>query len=507
MSSISPIRVTGLSGNFDMEGIIEASMIRDKEKVNKAKQAQQIVKWKQEIYRDVIKESKNLYDKYLAPDSPNNITNKKAYSATKITSSDESIVVAKGSAGAEKINYQFAVSQMAEPAKVTIKLNSSDPIVQQFPPNASGASSLNIGGVNIPISGQDTTSTIVSKINSLCADNDIKASYSEMTGELIISRKKTGSSSDIDLKVIGNNNLAQQIANDNGITFATDASGNQVATVYGKNLEADVTDEHGRVTHINKEENSFNIDNIEYNVNSKGTAKLTSVTDTEEAVKKMKAFVDDYNKLMDKVYGLVTTKKPKGYPPLTDEQKEEMTTEEIEKWEKKAKEGILRNDDELRAFIEDIQSAFFGDGKNIVTLRKLGINESENYNKKGQISFNADAFSKALIDDSDKVYKTLAGYSSNYDDKGMFEKLKDIVYEYSGSSTSKFTKKAGMENSSSASQNVYSKQIAEQERNISRLIEKMNDKEKRLYAKYSALESLLNQYSSQMNYFSQAQGN
>ncbi len=35
-----------------------------------------------------------------------------------------------------------------------------------------------------------------------------------------------------------------------------------------------------------------------------------------------------------------------------------MTTEEIEKWEKKAKEGILRNDDELRGFVEDIQSAF-----------------------------------------------------------------------------------------------------------------------------------------------------
>ncbi len=36
-----------------------------------------------------------------------------------------------------------------------------------------------------------------------------------------------------------------------------------------------------------------------------------------------------------------------------------MTTEEIEKWEKKAKEGILRNDDELRAFVEDIQSMFW----------------------------------------------------------------------------------------------------------------------------------------------------
>ncbi|CZR95485.1 MULTISPECIES: flagellar filament capping protein FliD [unclassified Clostridioides] len=507
MSSISPIRVTGLSGNFDMEGIIEASMTRDKEKVNKAKQDQQIVKWKQEIYRDIIKESKSLYDKYLNVDSPNSIVSKKAYSATSITSSDESIIVAKGSAGAEKINYQFAVSQMAEPAKVTIKLNSSDPVVQQFPPNASGASSLNIGGVNIPISEQDTTSTIVSKINSLCAENDIKASYSEMTGELIISRKQTGSSSNIDLEVVGNDNLADQIANDNGITFATDAGGNKSAVVHGKNLEADVTDEYGRVTHINQEHNSFNIDNIDYNVNSKGTAKLVSVTDTEEATKNMKAFVEDYNALMDKVYGLVTTKKPKDYPPLTDEQKEDMTTEEIEKWEKKAKEGILRNDDELRAFVEDIQSMFFGNADTILALRKLGINESENYNKKGQISFDKDVFSNALIDDSDKVYKTLAGYSSNHDNKGLFEKLKDIVYEYSGSSTSKLPKKAGIEKTASASENVYSKQIAEQEKNISRLVEKMNDKEKRLYAKYSALESLLNQYSSQMNYFSQAQGN
>lgn len=31
-----------------------------------------------------------------------------------------------------------------------------------------------------------------------------------------------------------------------------------------------------------------------------------------------------------------------------------MIIEEIEKWEKKVKEGIFRNDDELRGFVEDI---------------------------------------------------------------------------------------------------------------------------------------------------------
>ncbi|NJI57745.1 hypothetical protein GSQ49_21735, partial [Clostridioides difficile] len=42
---------------------------------------------------------------------------------------------------------------------------------------------------------------------------------------------QTGSSSDINLRVIGNDNLAQQIANDNGITFINDAGGNKFANV------------------------------------------------------------------------------------------------------------------------------------------------------------------------------------------------------------------------------------------------------------------------------------
>lgn len=58
----------------------------------------------------------------------------------------------------------------------------------------------------------------------------------------------------------------------------------------------------------------------------------------------MKTFVDDYNKIMDKIYDLVTEKKDSDYPPLTEAQKEEMSEDEIKDWEKKAKQGILRND-------------------------------------------------------------------------------------------------------------------------------------------------------------------
>ena len=77
----------------------------------------------------------------------------------------------------------------------------------------------------------------------------------------------------------------------------------------------------------------------------------------------MKAFVEDYNKIMDKIYSLVTEKTNKDYPPLTEAQKEEMREEEIEKWEKKAKQGYLRNDSEMRRFMDNMQSAIFGDNR------------------------------------------------------------------------------------------------------------------------------------------------
>lgn len=519
MSRISPVRITGLSGSFDMEGVIEASMMKDQENVDKAKQAQQLVKWRQEIYRDVIKDTKDLYDKYFSSTSPNSIRSKNAYTSMSIKSSDESIIKASGSAGANKINYQFAVSQMAEPPKISIKMNPTLPILTQFPPNPNGSSTLTIKGKSISIDSKDNVQSIVTKINGAFTDNDVKATYSEMTGELVISLKQTGSSSKLPISigskdeeghlVGGNDKLADALG------LVDDGSGIRTKEVEGKNLKYTVKDSYGNLIPVNNGseiptydresgENLFTIDNITYDVGSIGTADLKSVTDTEQSTKNMKAFVDDYNKLLNKVYDLVTKKKSPDFPPLTDKQKEEMTTEEIEKWEKKSKEGILRNDNELRAFVDDVQKAFFGSSTSISILSKMGISEHEDYNKRGQISFDEKKFSQAIVDDSDLVYNTLAKYSSKDEEKGVYERLNGILYDYAGSSGSKFAKKSGIEKTASANDNIYSKDIAEKESNINRLIEKMNNKEDKLYSKYSALESLLNKFNSQMSYFDQS---
>ena len=200
---------------------------------------------------------------------------------------------------------------------------------------------------------------------------------------------------------------------------------------------------------------------------------------------------------MDKVYGLVTEKKNKDYSPLTDAQKEDMSEKEIEKWEKKAKVGLLRNDSEMRSFMDSMQTAIFGE--NAQFLNECGLTSSEDYNKRGQLSINEDKFRKSIQNEGDRVFKAFAGEKTS-----MLEKMKDTMNKYIGSSSSVFARKAGLEKTSSVVKNFYSEQIRRQEDMIKRLQRKMDDREEKLYKQFGQLEASMNKLNSQMNYFAQA---
>ena len=176
---------------------------------------------------------------------------------------------------------------------------------------------------------------------------------------------------------------------------------------------------------MENDSNTFTLDGITYNLHGTNvgeTASITSTQDTKSTVDKMKAFIDEYNSMMDNVYDLVTQKKNSDYPPLTEAQKEEMSEKEIENWEKKAKAGVLRNDNELRKFIEDMKGAVYGELEGLgISLSDIGINSVSDYNKPGQLSLDEEKFSKALKENGELVYKaTTAG----------LEKIKKVLVVY-----------------------------------------------------------------------------
>lgn len=520
VGSASSVRIPGLATGMDTDAMIKDMLSGEQQKIDKVKQKQQTVKWQQEIYREVMKDIKSLQDKYFSVTSPNSIMSSKAWNTLTIGSSNENVITASGSAGANKVDYSFNVVKLAQSAKMSstktgikndstleslglsgeqkfsIKFGDGDKDVSKeitirteplYETDKDGNFVLDKDGNKVVKEPADTVDTLIKKIND-STDGNVKASYSEMTGKFTIESTKTGENSK--LQIVDSSGI-ESGALDFLVTSPTSRSAK------GSNSQIEVKAKDGSFTKtLNEESNSFSIDGISYNVHTTGTCDITSKEDVQPVVDNMKKFVEDYNKIMDKIYSLVTEKGNKEYPPLTEAQKKDMSEEEIERWEKKAKEGLLRNDSEMRSFMDKMQNAIFGD--NMKFLMDCGLTSSEDYTKKGQLSLDEDKFKKELQNNSQKVYDSFAGGNDS-----VLEKMKDTMYDYVGTSSSVFAKKAGLEKTSSVVNNFYSEQIKRQEEAIKLLQRKMDDRENKLYKQFGQLEASMNKLNSQMNYFAQ----
>lgn len=557
MSSVSGIRLPGLATGMDTETMVKEMLTGEQNKIDKAKQKEQTLKWQQEIYREVINDVKGFNDKYFSFTSKDSILISSAWNTLAVNSSNPNVITATGSAGANQVDYKFDVINLAQPPRAesstslngkTIKKDSnlkdlglsgettfifrygdednevSKPItirtentykkeivpIQQV--DADGKPMVDADGKpvyvqKVDVDGKpmvdadgnpiyetkeidvldqpaDTIETLVKKINN-STSGEVKASYSEMTGKFTIESSKTGS--DSSLKIVSQNGKDE--------SEALDFLGFNAKGFTGTNSEVLVTSGSFSKT-LEEQSNSFTIDGIKYNVHAEGTSELTSKQDVQPVVDKMKAFVEDYNKIMDKVYDTLIQKPNREYPPLTESQKKDMDEDEIKKWEEKAKKGLLRNDSDMRKFMDDMQKSIFGD--NMQILNEMGLKSHENYNKRGQISLDETKFIKALENNSDKVYDMLAKGSSS-----VMENMKSTIGKYVGNSSSIFAKKAGLDKTASATNNFYSEQLKKQADAIKELQRKMNNKENDLYKKFGLLESNMNKFNSQMNYFAQ----
>ena len=82
---------------------------------------------------------------------------------------------------------------------------------------------------------------------------------------------------------------------------------------------------------------------------------LTGKSDGTELKNKIVEFIKDYNELLGHINGKLYEEYDKSYLPLTDEDKEGLSDSEIEKLEKKAQTGLLKNDSYLRNFADDMK--------------------------------------------------------------------------------------------------------------------------------------------------------
>ena len=101
---------------------------------------------------------------------------------------------------------------------------------------------------------------------------------------------------------------------------------------------------------ISRSSNSVNIGGVIIDLlkTSEDPVVITMRNDPTTLMEPIKKFVEDYNTMIDLINGLVKENVYRDFPPLSEAQKEEMSEKQIEKWEEKAKSGVLRGDSILR---------------------------------------------------------------------------------------------------------------------------------------------------------------
>jgi len=147
------------------------------------------------------------------------------------------------------------------------------------------------------------------------------------------------------------------------------------------------------------------------NVVKKYTETSVNTQDDVDGIYDMiKSFFKEYNDVIKEMDTRYNADRAKGYEPLTDDEKDAMSDDEVEKWETKIKDSLLRGDSDLSAAISalknNMNSSFVINGQKI-SLSTFGI-ETLSYfsaadNEHGIYHIDGDSDDEATSTNADKL--------------------------------------------------------------------------------------------------------
>lgn len=236
-----------------------------------------------------------------------------------------------------------------------------------------------------------------------------------------------------------------------------------------------------------------------------GPITFSVSNDVDSVYNSVKSFLKEYNSIMKEMQELYNAESSKGYEPLTSAEKKELSDDEVEEWEKKIKDSLLRRDSTLNGIISSMRSAMMSqvtyNGKTY-SLASFGIMTSTDYTEGGLLHIYGDADDAVYADQDDKLKKALQD-----DPEAVMNVLSD-VFENLRSAMSK--KMAGSKTSSAMTfYNDISmkKQISDYKKDITKWEDKLAAMEEAYYKKFSRMESAMAKLQSQQSNLSSLFGN
>lgn len=507
------IRMSGLASGMDTESIIKELMTAQRTKATKIENNITKLEWKQEKWKSL---NSKIYSLYTGPLSK--IRMQGSFMTKKAASSNEAKVEVTANSSVPEGSHSIKVKSVASAQYIT---GVKPPELTGYASYDTKLSALNLNapaGAAIKITAgtktkelEITADTTIGDFVSALQEAGLNASYDTVQQRFFISSKASGidnafsiTSADeankVDLTKLGLSDITVTKDPVNGTADVTVASG--VSLIEPKDAIIIYNGAEIRSATNSISANGLNI--TVKNVTNVDEVINISITKNTQAVYDMvKDFVKAYNDVLKELNTAYNADTAKGYDPLTDEQKKAMSEDDIEKWESRIKDSLLRRDGMAGSVINSmkaITAVKVTHGGKVYSLASFGI-KSGDYTEKGLLHVDGDKddtlvnskedkLMKALTENPEAVMKVFNEFANK-----LYNTMTDQMKSTPISSALTFYNDKEMKDTIED----YQESLKYQEKRLTKL-------EDRYYKQFTAMEKMMSQLNSKSSYLSSLLG-
>lgn len=535
---MSGMGIYGLSGSgIDVDSMVRMGMMNKQNEYDKMYKKEVRNEWTKEAYANMYSDLNKFNSVTMSTYRMSSTSNPQT-----VSSSDSSMVTATANADAAQMSHTVTVNSLASNAYL---LTGDTGIVRE---NASASKSIyleDVLGANALQPGESITMEVSNSdakdakkatltltyeqiygnkqtLNDLASafkklkDEDgeslgLSASYDATNDAFTIYNKDSGSANKIIIKPL--DVKAAKLMNNLNLHSVEGGTMEEEAKTFTKDTATAVKGKDASVTidgriYDNLTSNKITVSNVTYSfqsVSAGSSATLTVTQDTDKIIENVKKFVEDYNKMLDALNEKYYEEKYKDYDVLTQTQEKGMTKEQIDKWNEKAKSGLLNHNQTIGKMISEMREAIYTPVESVDskynTMMSIGVSSSTD---RGHLTLDEEKLKKALAADPDCVYQLLTSSGEKVDKNGktytdygsegvaqrIGDKVMDVLKEmkdYAGTST---------EDDSSTLGNL----IRDMKTKMSNFKVMMSAYENMLYKKYDAMETAIQRLTYQSGY-------
>jgi flagellar hook-associated protein 2 len=345
-----------------------------------------------------------------------------------------------------------------------------------------------INDVSFSFSKDTRLSNIISEING--SNANVTMRYNELTDKFEITSKVSGAGQRIEIEEENSNFF-------NSIGILEDEEMN---IVEGQDAIAYI--EGQKVT---RSSNTFTVMGVSYTLHKEHDELLNEMEtiditrDTVAVFERVVKFVGAYNELIGILNEKISESYDRSFQPLTKEQKDVMSEDDIKKWEETAQKGLLRGDSTISNMINNLRSSMIEGVFGVEGgLFSIGI-KTGSFEQRGQLIIDETKLREA-IESNPRGVNQLFIAGTNESPRGqqgiarrLFTIIQNNVRTTRGSNGQKgvLLERAGIEGDSSVSNNFLFRQLTNFDRQIASLTDRLTQKENDYYKRFARFESAM----------------